>query len=148
MSSYLPDGEITVKEYNEEYNREREHAASFLHNLEHAVQKGGAHEETMRQLSIIGWSEVRKTLQAALSIYHQVLKGKLVGGHPSSEFRHVVLCKDCEYGERCSIREAGGFGESGYCGKGVRKVKNPCGHCFSGSYRGCDGCSYGEQKED
>lgn len=123
MSGYLPDGTITAKEYNENYNRERERAASFLHCLEHAVQKGGAHEETMRQLSIVGWPEVRETLSTALSIYHQVLKGKLEGGHPSSEFRHVILCKDCECDGRCSIQEAMGEVDDGFCRRGRRKTK-------------------------
>ena len=28
------------------------------------------------------------------------------------------------------------------------KAMYPCEHCFSGTYRSCDGCSYGERRDD
>ena len=38
----------------------------------------------------------------------------------TSDVVEVVRCGQCEYGERCSIREAGGFDENGHCCRGVR----------------------------
>ncbi|MBQ7895449.1 MAG: hypothetical protein IJ364_02695 [Oscillospiraceae bacterium] len=125
----LPDGCITVKEYNQKYHTEIRHAESFLACLEHAMQKSGAYEEAMRQLSVIGWPECKETIHTALEVYRQVVLGK-VEGRPRSEFRCVVLCEECgrrgtkgcqmtweENEELIDWAEDGGF-----CDRGERKV--------------------------
>ena len=72
----------------------------------------------------------------------------------------MVYCSEmqmaCEYaniGGGCSLRACAKmlFTPGGWVIEKPKfvmpKEENPCDHCMSGSYRGCDGCSYGERKD-
>lgn len=134
IEELVPNGPISVKEYNQKYYKDCMHASCFLGTLEHAMQKTGAYEEAMRQLSCIGWPECKETLVKAVEVYKRVLKGKIETGPHGSEFRQVVLCKNCKY-----CRETiGEHGKGLFCSFWNKRDWQPVekdGHCYRGECR-------------
>ena len=63
---------MTVSEYNKIYLPKIKHAMSFVNCLEQTVAKTTDHEDVMRQLASIDWSqETKETLIQALRCYQE-----------------------------------------------------------------------------
>ena len=72
---------MTIKEYNKQFFPKVNKAFCFISNLEHAAQKTDNYEETMKQLSCIGWDEeCKETIITALEFYKNSIVEKLKKG--------------------------------------------------------------------
>lgn len=105
---------MTAKEYNTIHLPKVDHAVGFVNCLEHAVQKGGSEEETMRQLAIIGWSEeCKETILRALEEYKANLRKEVVinsvqeenaskDKHVEEIARTICVARGCHNYKECS----------------------------------------------
>lgn len=65
---------MTVKEFNTQVYPKLSKASSFLHSLDHALEKSGS-EEAVRQVRIAGWNEeTRGTLLEAIDALYLARK--------------------------------------------------------------------------
>lgn len=68
----------TIGEYNKQFYPKISKAYCFINNLEHAAQKTDNYEETMKQLSCIGWDdECKETITEALVSYKKLIREQL-----------------------------------------------------------------------
>jgi hypothetical protein len=89
--------------------------------------------------------------------YFKAVGTREIDKAPTVDAVEVVRCKDCYFWHRHTEvnREYGdcfNYGttkkEDGFCDKATPFNQDICDRCFSGSYRSCDGCSYGERKNN
>jgi len=70
------DGIMNVEEYNE-WHKKYSHASSFIHCIDHALEKSG--ENAKMQFSVIGWSpEMKKFLNEAIECYYEKKHSEII----------------------------------------------------------------------
>lgn len=104
--------------------------------------------------------ELKQRININFSAVARFIIKSILKDAPTIDAVPVVRCRECKHwrsvDERIEHMECNVFfwcygrgyltNADDFCSYGERKEENPCDHCMSGSYRGCDGCGYAEQK--